>query len=160
MKVIFLDIDWVLIRIGEWLELRKQRWGKLWGMITDLDIDLVANLKLLIQKTWACIVISSSWRRTLLNTLQEEFKKNGIHRSVVVGVTPHSLNYGRWNEILTWINDYHKTCKDWEHVTSWIAIDDDSFDMKAVSRLGRFLHTKNHEWLTKELAIKAIDMLK
>lgn len=171
MKVIFLDIDWVLIRFWNTEKIRKTRaekWDK-WWLITSLDKDLVFNLIKIIQETNAFIVLSSSWRRNsfLLEELEEQFY-NYFEANPLLAVnlweriiwkTPFELWYWRWNEILTWLNDYHKTCKNWYHITNWIAIDDDSFDMKSIKRLWRFIHTKTSEWLTEEKMNEAINIL-
>jgi len=77
----------------------------------------------------------------------------------VISKTPHSLDHWRWNEILHWINWHNETCANWDHIKKWIAIDDDSFDMKQINRLWRFVHTKTKEWLTKEKMNECIDLL-
>lgn len=165
MKIIFLDIDWVLIRFWNTEQIRKTRAEKWKGwLITSLNEDLVDNLVGIIKQTNAYIVISSSWRYWLMEILRDEFIKNWDRLGFdlwnrVISKTPSSLNHWRWNEILTWINEYHKTCKDWEHITNYVAIDDDSFDMKCINRLGKFVHTKTHKWLTKDKTKEVIYIL-
>ena len=168
MKIIFLDIDGVLIRFWNTKQIRDTRakkWDK-WGIITSLDEDLVINLREIIIKTWARIVISSSWRRNkeLMMKLENQFyqcvlpdiflSKNLWEQTI--WKTEHSLWHWRWNEILSWIMKYNKTCKEWYHIKEWIAIDDDSFDMKCISRIWKFVKTETHEWLTKEKAEEII----
>lgn len=165
MKVIFLDIDWVLIRFWDTPQIRKTRADKKqWWLIRELDEDLVKNLINIIQQTNAYIVISSSWRHWLMDVLRDEFYKNWDRLwfdlwNRVISKTPSWLDYWRWNEILTWLNDYHKTCKTWEHITNWVVIDDDSFDMKRINRLWLLVKTETHEWLTKEKAQEVILIL-
>lgn len=169
MKVIFLDIDWVLIRFWNTDRIRKTRsekW-KSW-LITDLDEDLVINLIEIIKQTWAHIVISSSWRRSkvlmdVLRSQMREFRwKDGNWCEIdlylrVIGVTPHWLWYWRWNEVLTYIMNRHKSKL--STIENWVMIDDDSFDSKCVNRLWKFVHTKTSQWLTIEKMKEAINIL-
>lgn len=171
MKVIFLDIDWVLIRFWNTAKIRKTRadkWDK-WWLITNLDDDLVKNLVNIVIQTSAKIVISSSWRRNrkLMWLLRDQFYNYEIKNKNysddlwrrVISKTPHSLNHWRWNEILHWINWHNESCKNWDHVKKWVVIDDDSFDMKSINRLWKFVHTKTHEWLTEEKMNECIEIL-
>ncbi len=163
MKIIFLDVDWVLIRYWDTPKIRKTRAEKRQGwIILELDEDLADNLKKLIKETWAKIVVSSSWRRgtTLMDVLHKEFLKNNISwGDLVISKTPSGLGHGRGNEILTWLNTYHKTCKDWYHITDWVAIDDDLSDMKVIKRLWKFVNTEIHLGLTPEKTQEAIGIL-
>ena len=166
MKVIFLDIDGVLIRFGNTHQIRQTRAMKkdTWGIITSLDEDLMENLKMVLEKTNARIVISSSWRRGKMEILRDEFYRCGDllwfdfwHR--VIWKTPDTLWHGRGNEILTFLTQYHENCGGGNHISHWCVIDDDSFDMKCVSRLWKFVHTKTHLGLTKEKAEDTISIL-
>lgn len=160
MKVIFLDIDWVLIRFWNTAQIRNTRARKqdMWKLITSLDADLVENLRCVISQTGAVIVVSSSWRRVLWDVLREELTKYDMWK-YVIWKTPDSLWHGRGNEILTWLDEHHRSCSIWEHVSDWVVIDDDSFDMKAVSRLGKLVKTQTHIWLDAEKTQNAIDIL-
>lgn len=162
MKIIFLDIDGVLIRFGDTEQIRKTRERK--GqekdfIITSFDEDLVENLKKIIRETNCKFVISSAWRRNMMADLREQWLINGLDWNLVISVTPDTLGHGRGNEILHWLNDYHKTCKPGFHIKNWVAIDDDAFDMKAIKRLNRLIHTKTHLGLDEERANKTIKIL-
>lgn len=163
MKILFLDLDWVLIKFWDTPQIRKSRSDKHWNfkswIIYDFDLDLVENLKHIIEETWAWIVISSSWRHNM-ERVRDSFYAAWLDWNRVISRTPDSLWHWRWNEILSWLNYYHENCWVWSHVKKWVAIDDDSFDMKCVSRLWRFVHTKTSEWLTKEKAKEVIELLK
>ena len=170
MKVIFLDIDWVLIRFWDTKQIRKTRADKkqCW-FVTDLDEDLVKNLVTLIEETNSRIVLSSSWRRHLIlrTKLREQLEKVPIKVWAlttelwfrIIASTPIELWYWRWNEILTFIMNHNIACTKWNHITEWVAIDDDSWDMKSIKRLWRFVHTNIREWLTKEKMNEAINIL-
>jgi len=113
------------------------------------------SLKNIIMHTWAKIVISSSWRRNMMDKVRDEFylaeEKTWFNFwSHVISQTPDSLWYWRWNEILSWIDRHHATCWVWDHITHWVAIDDNDHDMKCIKRLWRFVHTRVWDWLTKE----------
>ena len=170
MKIIFLDIDGVLIRFWNTKQIRDTRsakWDR-WGIITSLDLDLLKNLSKIIVDTNCHIVVSSSWRRserlmeefkTQLQELFDDWEITDIYNRII-SKTPNSLKYWRWNEILHWLNDYHRTCKSWHHITNWIAIDDDSFDMKCIKRLWNFVHTETRYWLTPDKMFDCIELLK
>ena len=139
MKVIFLDIDWVLIWI--WNAMRKSRSEKrTWWIINDFDEKLVLNLKFILRTTWARIVISSSWRHDMERT-RIAFLEAGLDWNLVIGKTGNGLWHWRGNEVLTRINEYHNKCLPWEHISSWVMIDDDDFDAKCIKRLWNFVHT-------------------
>lgn len=161
MKVIFLDIDWVLIRIWKWL-LRKWRHQKrTWWLLTDFNEDLVLNLKHLIKETWAKVVISSAWRHDMERTKKSWLEAWLDWDWVVIWRTPSGLWHWRWNEILTYIFDFNENILRSEpHIDTWIAIDDDSADMKVVNRLWKFIHCRHFDWLTIEKIKEAINLLK
>lgn len=158
MKVIFLDIDWVLIAIWKWL-LRKGRHQKRkWWLLTDFDEYLVLNLKHLLKVTWAKIVISSSWRYNMERT-KTYFLEAWLDWNLVIWKTPNWLWYWRWNEILHWIFDYIEWPMIYWNIEKWIVIDDDSADMKSINRLWRFIHTKHFDWLTINKMKESINLL-
>ena len=161
IKVLFLDIDWVLIRFWDTPQIRQSRadkyWDFKWWLVSDFDIDLVDNLNKIIFETNCYLIISSSWRHDI-ERIEKAFNK-ALDYNRIIWRTPDWLWYGRWNEILTYINDYNRCCNDWYHIQNWVAIDDDSFDMKCISRLWKFVHTKTNEWLTEEKAQEAILIL-
>lgn len=168
LKLIFLDIDWVLIRFGNTSKIRKTRadkWDK-WWLITSLDEDLVNNLVKIVNETKCRIVLSSSWRnndklKEILHKQLMEYKTELLVSlsNMIIGQTPSYLNHWRGNEVLTWLNEYHKTCEDWEYIQNWVMIDDDDFDAKCIKRLWRFVHTKTNQWLTLEKTEEVINIL-
>lgn len=165
MKIIFLDLDWVLIPIRnkvpmDWLDL-------MWLTHIEksqkmLSQDSCFALAKIIKETWAKIVISSSWRhhweqcRDLLYEIPD--MDNGTIWNHVISRTWEKTWGWRATEILMWIDDYHKTCKDWWHITDWMAIDDEYFDMKAISRTWRLTKTDGNIGLTIEEADKIISL--
>lgn len=161
MKIIFLDIDWVLITYDCFKFFDPNFWNA-WNWL--LETELLINLKYILEETGAHIVISSSWRRNMYEKLREEFllaqeKLWYDFWSKVISKTPDSLWHWRGNEILTWLNNYHRTCKDWYHITHWIAIDDEDADMKSIKRLWNFVHTKTSQWLDVTAFAEAINLL-
>ena len=161
MKIIFLDIDGVLIRFWNTAKIRKTRAEKwTWWIIYDFDEDLVLNLKHLVKETWAKIVISSSWRHDM-DRVKQSFLEANLDYDLVIGKTPGSLWYGRGNEVLTYVlNNLNESIMFEDVIENFVMIDDDSFDSKCVKRLWKFVHTKTHEWLTIEKMKEAINILK
>lgn len=101
MKVIFLDIDGVLNVISQ----GNDQYGQLFHQ------HLVDNLKRIIDATSAKIVISSSWRKSHLNTMKEMWKYRNLPGEVI-DVTP-SCYLQRGGGIQFWNNklEEHPTPK-------------------------------------------------
>lgn len=90
MNVIFLDVDGVLIAFGP---------SKKTGTFDD---DCLSNLKEIVKKTDAKIVISSSWRedKTGMALLMHNLEKIGINKDQIVDMTPelHTLGGEVWDD--------------------------------------------------------------
>jgi hypothetical protein len=158
MKIIFLDLDGVLKKIPSAKE-RKSRAEKSWfDFIYELDKDLVDNFKYLLEKTWAKIVISSSWRHNM-DRVYKSFTEAGIDINLIIWKTKSNLDYWRWNEVLTRIFDYIKSDMIKWDIKDFVMIDDDDFDTKCVKRLWKFVHTKATQWLTMEKVNETILIL-
>ena len=135
-KIIFLDIDGVMIpNFKEWEEQEFDEW-------------CIYILLYIIQKTWADIVISSSWRHHLwkLKTLWE---KSGLNWELVKWATPSRTWGGRDWEIRQWL--------DWnidnlEPPYSWVAIDDEYQPMPTTDLMWKLVRTDPKVWLTRKEA--------
>lgn len=140
-KLIFLDIDWVLkTDLNPWSEFNQ---------------SCCNNLIYILNKTWAKLVISSSWRHNLEN-LKNAFFENWLDWNMyVVWVTPSKTWQWRDWEIFQWLSWNQSVY--WE--IKWIAIDDEYYDMFKVKFLGQLLKTEFDTWLNRELAEKAIKYL-
>lgn len=90
MKVIFLDVDGVLIAFGS-----KSPLG-------HFNSDCMSALKKIVEKTGAKIVISSSWRESKIDLalLMHKLDEIGIGKDDVVDITPelHSINGEVWDD--------------------------------------------------------------
>jgi len=156
MKVIFLDIDGVLMTWGEartWMHIGNERFQA-------FKPKAVQNLNRIIAETGAKIVISSTWRRVSRmshKNLLKHFKNQGIVGDVI-GITPHLQKCvnGIWvaktrgDEIQAWL--------DKNPVDVFVIIDDDS-DMDSLTY--SLVHVKNgmENGLTSEQADMAINHL-
>lgn len=149
MKVIFLDIDGVL-------NVRTIEYDEYGALFHPHFID---NLRTIIDKTNAKIVISSSWRFEGLERMQAMWKDRNLPGEVI-DITPYLGNHTiRGYEIEEWL--YKHTPE------NYVIIDDDS-DMLQ-SQKNNFVCTfknMNHSdyidlgyGLTKECAEKAIKIL-
>lgn len=143
MKVIFLDIDGVLIN-------RKSCMKR----YDCPDEGCVANFNTLLERTGAKIVMSSCWRvgRTVPE-LQKLLDNWGVKGAVVIDKTPSTnFNEQRGTEIGRWLKAYTG-----EPIESFIIIDDDA-DMGQF--LPRLVHTRFEPGLTKndvEMAVKLFE---
>jgi len=111
MKVIFLDLDGVLV---------TRRPG-------IFEERLLRNLQALVRRTEASIVLSSDWRRH--PAAREDACRTLINAGLkVIGCTPclSAFIAQRPTEILQWKADFCKQApeRDYDPITQWVAIDD------------------------------------
>jgi len=163
MKIIFLDLDWVLKKIPSAKERKSRAEKTTFDFLYEFDKDLVENLKYLLDQTNAKIVISSSWRHNM-DRVYQSFKEAELNIELIIWKTDSNLNYWRWNEVLTYVMDFHKQNEhrdyyDFQVIDNFVMIDDDDFDAKCIKRLWKFVHTNSKQWLTKEKVIEAINIL-
>ena len=160
MKIIFLDIDGVLIPLYRRdHSLKKMNW-----ILADIPKEVSDNLVRVLQDPSVFIVISSSWRHYWPNCkkLLEQIPINDRWDTVwdrVISKTWYASEGWRSTEILMWLNEYHRTAKYWYHITHWVAIDDEFYDMKAIRRVGKLIKTEGGIGLTSEHAEEIISLL-
>jgi len=131
MKVIFLDIDGVLnshnISEAVYAKTGKNGYG---GFFKEEDVatkdniiwgeDLVKNLKTIVDRTGAVIVISSTWRKSFsVDKFKEMFAVYGWNDAPVIDKTPMKMSMrNRGVEIKEWLRSN-------EGVTHYVILDDD-----------------------------------
>lgn len=156
MKIIFLDIDGVLNGYG-WFEhfivdnlfriCRFLGFAKEFKDHYDLfgiRLRYVRNLKRIINKTKAKVVLSSSWKfgwykpyedcSERMKALKRAFTKYNIE---VVGITPYDLCSTRGEEINKYLKEHY------EDITSFVIIDDEDFDINEYFP-DNIIKTRNH----------------
>ena len=148
MKVIFLDIDGVLVSRRSILKFRDGRVFGPWH---------IAQLNRVIEKTGAKIVVSSVWRYDGLEKIREKLKIGGV-QAEVVDITPRfNFDRARGLEIQAWLDAWKKAWhKPEDKVEQFIIIDDDS-DMHHL--MPYLVHTSFIYGLTKEKANEVIRRL-
>lgn len=97
MNVIFLDIDGVMIT-GSYRKLSPAYDGY------QFHPTCVENLKEIMARTGAYIVVSSTWRKAGFTRLKQMLEANGIKEGLV-GQTPISNYSTRGEEILQYIEE-------------------------------------------------------
>ena len=167
MKLIFLDIDGVLALMYK----DRDDYGSLFHP------EFVENLKSIIDATGAKIVISSTWRSSGLEIMQEMWKHRGLPGEVIA-ITPFSQHRFRGLEIkeylsnnmqfqrINWSKKVQKTYIKASKCKNYIILDDDS-DMTYNQREHfvkcscNFTHPDSLEGygLTKQCAEQAIKIL-
>lgn len=111
MKVIFLDVDGVLITA------KRCRQG--FGIV---EPSCVAAVNSLIEQTGAAIVLSSCWRIGCNTRIEVCDLLNGWGvKGKVLGSTPHSYDKTRGEEIQQWLDENERY-----PVESFVILDDDS----------------------------------
>ena len=154
VKVIFLDFDGVIT---------TKRSGY------RIDYDKIDLLDLIINKTNAKLVISSSWRSYDLESTIVDLRKNGFPKYLcdrIIGITPRTYGYiyrdiinderasidiPRGCEIDYWMEhtDYN--------VINYVILDDDT-DMLYYQR-NNFIQTDTYDGMSEENALNAINIL-
>ncbi|MFD0675603.1 MULTISPECIES: HAD domain-containing protein [unclassified Paenibacillus] len=114
MKVIFLDIDGVMVTSRHLIQSSKY-----FGY--EFDPECIINLREILDRTEAYIVVSSSWREgRTLKQLQSIFEINGLNK--VIGMTPIFDGAIRGREIQEYIKISKGTQQEINH---FIIIDDE-----------------------------------
>lgn len=121
MKVIFLDIDGVLNRLGT---LQQGRTRKDWHGLIGMEPELVKRFNTLIKETGAKVVLSSAWRGS--DIWKEDMRQNGLRVRNFIDRTGYrnDLRGGmeanrRGHEIQDWIDAHPE-------IEKYAIIDDDS----------------------------------
>lgn len=171
-NLIFLDIDGVLNstkhfeRIFEAFERCKDILPNLRQFIHHkyLDYEAVDLLNKLIKETDAYIVISSTWRLGYsIKELDTILHDNGIEEGRVIGKTdryyyaPGQVSY-REEEIFRFIHEM--TNNSYSKLESWVAIDDDIFDLHLIDDIGRLVKVDNDKGFSINDYEKALNILK
>lgn len=129
------------------------------------------NLRYIVAKTGARIVLSSDWRRH--REARNEVKRVLAHYGMeFIACTPqhgspYSLN--RATEVLTWVEDHNRRCREEcrdvsEMVEAFVAIDDRPLihEVEGAGMVGHFVMTHIRRGLTRpacEAAIKCLETL-
>lgn len=77
MKIIFLDVDGVLIKLSSFIKTKHT---------TTFDSEQVKILQDVLEYTGARIVVSSSWRHNMVSFM-ESWNLAGLDPSLVIGHT-------------------------------------------------------------------------
>lgn len=154
MKLIFLDVDGVLINLSCYGN------GQTSDVYTRADARCVAALNRITDETGARIVVSSVWRLGGLKRIRDILRAWGV-TGKVIACTPdlaHKPNGSalyvaveRGDEIQAWLDSFKRST-----VESFVIIDDDA-DMKHL--LPRLVQTEFANGLTAAHAQSAIEML-
>lgn len=125
VKIIFLDFDGVM-NSAAWFkknhEAIKASSGFTFRDAAELDPELVARVKRIVDETGASLVISSTWR--ILHTLEELLEILGLAGwtdAPIIDKTPRNRDMSgcRGDEVAAWLKRH-------PGVTKWVALDDDS----------------------------------
>lgn len=116
LKIIFLDLDWVLIKLDENRSINE---------FDEKCINLFINYLNLIENLDIKIVISSSRRGSINDGLKDLLKKYGFPIERIIWITPYLDN--RENEIKEYLKNQNQEI-------SYLVIDDDNFDLKNIEK--------------------------
>lgn len=153
MKIIFLDFDGVMDTARYELILRISRRPSVDAYGTVFDPECIWNLRQIIEKTGAKIVVSSSWKDILtFEELLDMWKKRSLPGEVI-GTTPYTLECkNRGDEIDLWL----KACdEDYQYVI----LDDIDASNFNEHQLERLVVVDSVQGLNEVAAERAIEKL-
>lgn len=146
-KIIFLDIDGVLNRLGT---PQQGRTTEKWEGLIGMEPELVTRFNRLVRETEAKVVLSSTWR--LSKTWREDMRQNGLDFEFLdrtphlhAGEGPTYRHLERGAEVEHWLCEYLSTGAP---VQKYAIIDDDSDFMPGQP----LFQTSYESGLTKEIA--------
>jgi myo-inositol catabolism protein IolC len=135
VRVLFLDIDGVLNRVGF-------HPGKSLGLRSWIEPELARRLCDVLRAIGAGVVLISAWRRDReVEHLREELAAAGVDCSFL-GVTP-VLGQERWREIEAWMREHEVELQS-------IVILDDGYEMGPLEQ--RFVRTSPLDGLDEDAA--------
>jgi HAD domain in Swiss Army Knife RNA repair proteins len=140
MKVLFLDIDGVLNRIGT-----RNRTSTRWNGFIGMEPELVARCNRLVEETGAQVVLSSVWR--LHDSWRETMKANGLTFEFLDRTPKHEERF-RGHEVALWLTKQPE-------VERYAIVDDDN-DFYISQPL---VQTSYHDGLTEQMARRIAALL-
>ena len=155
-KIIFLDIDGVLNSMELSDKLEERDMEPFMGI--DVDEDNLEQLRYIVEKTGAQIVLSSSWRHAwhekgpmirVGRALDQAMASYGLK---IISKTKHLHKGNRSLEVKDWMRG--------KRIRSFVILDDTDYDWEEYSLGEHWVRTSFMEGgLTRELAGKAVDIL-
>ena len=145
MKVLFLDIDVVLNRLGdeEGHGAVKKRVGR--SKFVSLDPEVLAIYRAMIAQVDVVVVLSSAWR--MLPSLCRHLEQNGVDFDDITPCADPTLDLLRGHEIQLWLDQFP--------VVKRYAILDDGSDMLE-HQMPNFFQASPQTGLTRELASQIV----
>lgn len=155
MKIIFLDFDGVMDTARYELTLRISGRPSVDAYGTIFDPECVWNLRQIIDKTDAKIVVSSSWKDLLsFDELLDMWEKRGLPGEVI-GTTPYTLECrNRGDEIDLWLKGCQEECQ-------YVILDDidgSNFNEHQLERLVVVDAVKGLDEVAAERAIRKLNI--
>lgn len=142
VKIIFLDIDGVLVHYGYALRFGAD------GTIEKADPVCVRHLNLLIKHTGADIVLSSQWRTKScdIDLINYTF---GLEKKIL-DITPIHMDSHRGREIMEWCSRHNTS------INECLVIDDRTDDIHGTIPEDRIIYVK-HGLYENGLQLKHIE---
>lgn len=138
MKIVFLDIDGVLNSNAFWDKCCANG-----NIDEEIDDEAVLRLKIIVEKTNALIVLSSSWRELNSNNELRHYLNTKLaqHGLTIYDQTP-KIDFNRPLEIKTWIMNHPEL-----NIDGFVSLDDDydEKDYLSVGLGGKTIHTSFYD---------------
>lgn len=152
MKAVFCDVDGVLNNAGT---TKRSPSG-----YTGVSEDLIRNLKKIVDRTGAKIILSSDWRLIKDDPVHGKDYRYLVRKLLFVA---HLKIYGHTADI-SWSRrgeEIRKYLDDHPGITEYAVLDDISFsDFRKYGLLDHFVHTDQDEGLTENDVERAIMILR
>ncbi len=153
-QILFLDFDGVLNNTEFYnARARARAFSDLaapYSPREDFDIENMAQLAEIIARLPDLdVVVSSTWRKGATLEKLRDYLSPAVPRARVVGNTGEHPSRERWREVRAWL-DANRA-----HVGRWLALDDDTQDMRQLGT--NFLHVDRKRGLTLEHVEAVLD---
>lgn len=152
MKVVFLDFDGVMDTAYYDYALIRDHKPNTDSYGPIFDPMCVDNLRQIIDKTGAVIVVSSTWKFSMsYKELQEMWRVRDLPGQII-GVTPTFMEKDRGYEIETWLEECEEPCQ-------YVIIDDLDGDNFTEEQLQHLLVVNPYNGLDELITERAIAIL-
>ena len=160
-KILFLDIDGVLIRFWSTRTFRPHHDKK--NRTTQFEEEQMYQLWRILKDTDCDIVISSNWRKQedLMKILQDQFESYIVKGKTtiadyVIDTIPYENKLWKGINIIKYL--IHPNTTNYP-VKDFIVLDDELTNMWIINKLWRLIKTDTSDWLTESKANEVIAYL-
>ena len=152
MKILFLDVDGVLNKLGSTPETRTKQRVREGGLIIGVEPELCRIVEEIVESTGCKVVLSSSWRDSDPNDEGMVYLKENLNFGFY-DITPRTRTGFRGEDILQWF--CNNSNSDVINCTKYAILDDENDFFK----FQPWFQSNHETGITRDLAYKIIGYL-